>query len=253
MPAAGWSSLVARRAHNPKVAGSNPAPATQKRSAFAGFFYFLECNSHKIGEGGVPLWSTKRDSKTSVFGSWEHGWSLGIGQSGGLVLRTVELWHAAKSSSPRLIPGERRRLAARAATCPTVRTAPLRLRAITGSWAVRTIALEIYDRRGLAGSFVPPVSWATPRAKRGDVEIADQRRVPKHALGIRERSTFPGSPREEPELVGKSGVVRPAARRSVTLVFVLPDAPGSARRRTIAGSNGSGLALVTIPYTRQRR
>ena len=27
---AGWSSLVARRAHNPKVAGSNPAPATKK-------------------------------------------------------------------------------------------------------------------------------------------------------------------------------------------------------------------------------
>ena len=30
---AGWSSLVARRAHNPKVVGSNPAPATK----------FLEC------------------------------------------------------------------------------------------------------------------------------------------------------------------------------------------------------------------
>src|ERR1022692_4600977 len=28
--AAGWSSLVARRAHNPKVAGSNPAPATNE-------------------------------------------------------------------------------------------------------------------------------------------------------------------------------------------------------------------------------
>ncbi len=28
---AGWSSLVARRAHNPKVAGSNPAPATYQR------------------------------------------------------------------------------------------------------------------------------------------------------------------------------------------------------------------------------
>ena len=28
-PDAGWSSLVARRAHNPKVAGSNPAPATK--------------------------------------------------------------------------------------------------------------------------------------------------------------------------------------------------------------------------------
>ncbi len=25
---AGWSSMVARRAHNPKVVGSNPAPAT---------------------------------------------------------------------------------------------------------------------------------------------------------------------------------------------------------------------------------
>ena len=30
LTAAGWSSLVARRAHNPKVAGSNPAPATKK-------------------------------------------------------------------------------------------------------------------------------------------------------------------------------------------------------------------------------
>ena len=30
-PAAGWSSLAARRAHNPKVAGSNPAPATSSR------------------------------------------------------------------------------------------------------------------------------------------------------------------------------------------------------------------------------
>jgi hypothetical protein len=28
--AAGWSSLVARRAHNPKVVGSNPTPATRK-------------------------------------------------------------------------------------------------------------------------------------------------------------------------------------------------------------------------------
>ena len=28
---AGWSSLVARRAHNPKVGGSNPPPATVKQ------------------------------------------------------------------------------------------------------------------------------------------------------------------------------------------------------------------------------
>ena len=27
---AGWSSLVARRAHNPKVRGSNPLPATKQ-------------------------------------------------------------------------------------------------------------------------------------------------------------------------------------------------------------------------------
>ena len=30
---AGWSSLEARRAHNPKVAGSNPAPATNAQIA----------------------------------------------------------------------------------------------------------------------------------------------------------------------------------------------------------------------------
>jgi hypothetical protein len=29
-PDAGWSSLAARRAHNPKVTGSNPVPATNK-------------------------------------------------------------------------------------------------------------------------------------------------------------------------------------------------------------------------------
>ena len=31
---AGWSSLVARRAHNPKVVGSNPAPATNFYSRY---------------------------------------------------------------------------------------------------------------------------------------------------------------------------------------------------------------------------
>ena len=34
---AGWSSLVARRAHNPKVVGSNPAPATTKQVEFFKF------------------------------------------------------------------------------------------------------------------------------------------------------------------------------------------------------------------------
>ena len=31
---AGWSSLAARRAHNPKVTGSNPVPATIKGKGF---------------------------------------------------------------------------------------------------------------------------------------------------------------------------------------------------------------------------
>jgi hypothetical protein len=39
---AGWSSLVARRAHNPKVAGSNPAPAIQESPANRGVFCCLE-------------------------------------------------------------------------------------------------------------------------------------------------------------------------------------------------------------------
>ena len=33
---AGWSSLAARRAHNPKVVGSNPAPATNLRADWQG-------------------------------------------------------------------------------------------------------------------------------------------------------------------------------------------------------------------------
>ena len=37
---AGWSSLVARRAHNPKVVGSNPAPATNFEDRLCGLFSF---------------------------------------------------------------------------------------------------------------------------------------------------------------------------------------------------------------------
>ena len=41
---AGWSSLVARRAHNPKVGGSNPPPATNNNikdlEIFLNPFYF---------------------------------------------------------------------------------------------------------------------------------------------------------------------------------------------------------------------
>ena len=34
IPAAGWSSPVARQAHNLKAAGSNPAPATKTKYTF---------------------------------------------------------------------------------------------------------------------------------------------------------------------------------------------------------------------------
>ena len=50
---AGWSSLVARRAHNPKAVGSNPAPATNnkfsKGTPFLGFFSIR--NLIKLGLG----------------------------------------------------------------------------------------------------------------------------------------------------------------------------------------------------------
>ena len=45
---AGWSSLVARRAHNPKVVGSNPAPATTKQVEFFKF-NLLFCVHIKVG------------------------------------------------------------------------------------------------------------------------------------------------------------------------------------------------------------
>ena len=54
---AGWSSLVARRAHNPKVAGSNPAPATfksqmpcltRKRLRMPNFFSKSSTNTYRI-------------------------------------------------------------------------------------------------------------------------------------------------------------------------------------------------------------
>ena len=38
----GVEQLVARRAHNPKVVGSSPAPATKKESGFYRIFCFKE-------------------------------------------------------------------------------------------------------------------------------------------------------------------------------------------------------------------
>ena len=38
---AGWSSMVARRAHNPKVVGSNPAPATNNKTPPLKVVFFM--------------------------------------------------------------------------------------------------------------------------------------------------------------------------------------------------------------------
>ena len=50
---AGWSSLVARRAHNPEVVGSNPAPATKhfRRPEVdsSGLFLFFQSASKNAG------------------------------------------------------------------------------------------------------------------------------------------------------------------------------------------------------------
>ena len=48
MAGAGWSSLVARRAHNPKVVGSNPAPATRYRKRPLFGVAFFVCASFKF-------------------------------------------------------------------------------------------------------------------------------------------------------------------------------------------------------------
>ena len=63
---AGWSSLVARRAHNPKVVGSNPAPATNlmtaccspivTRKPLLGLFLWPKekgRRKHYVGQGSV--------------------------------------------------------------------------------------------------------------------------------------------------------------------------------------------------------
>src|SRR5690606_28603966 len=51
---AGWSSSVARWAHNPEVAGSNPAPATSPGARVVGFAAF-PAGLFAVFQGGDPL------------------------------------------------------------------------------------------------------------------------------------------------------------------------------------------------------
>ena len=47
----GVEQLAARRAHNPKVAGSSPAPATKKsvKKVFEGFQFFQKVLDEELG------------------------------------------------------------------------------------------------------------------------------------------------------------------------------------------------------------
>ena len=51
---AGWSSLVARRAHNPEAVGSNPAPATKCSSRPSGGFFVAQFSFPLFGS---IMWS----------------------------------------------------------------------------------------------------------------------------------------------------------------------------------------------------
>src|SRR5689334_3838846 len=51
-PRAGWSSLVARWAHNPKVRGSNPLPATNVLRLLA---IYTQCRCHNAAALSVLL------------------------------------------------------------------------------------------------------------------------------------------------------------------------------------------------------
>ena len=61
---AGWSSLVARRAHNPEVVGSNPAPAT-KNLQLVGLAGELFCYSGTVFSVQFSASQTKSRSVTS--------------------------------------------------------------------------------------------------------------------------------------------------------------------------------------------
>ena len=52
---AGWSSLVARQAHNLKAAGSNPAPATKTRDATVGLSRLFDPESARLSEPRIAV------------------------------------------------------------------------------------------------------------------------------------------------------------------------------------------------------
>ena len=62
--------LVARRAHNPKVVGSSPAPATKTENQSFGWFFYFKVDDFQ-SRGGVPMNSgvARRADNQKVVGS----------------------------------------------------------------------------------------------------------------------------------------------------------------------------------------
>ena len=68
---AGWSSLEARRAHNPKVVGSNPTPAT-----FAQIAQLVEQRTENPRvTGSIPVLGTKKVPK-KIFGTFSFSFYI---------------------------------------------------------------------------------------------------------------------------------------------------------------------------------
>ena len=65
---AGWSSLEARRAHNPKVVGSNPAPAT--RTKYCVYAQIAQSVEQRIENprvtGSIPVLGTVFERRQAV-------------------------------------------------------------------------------------------------------------------------------------------------------------------------------------------
>jgi hypothetical protein len=101
LPVAGWSSSVARWAHNPEVAGSNPVPATKlkwpQRYDLWGHFHVV---CERICEHWQLLIVTKRSRIILVVTNSVELWSTdegcSVGPEGAAGATSTETWSRAE-------------------------------------------------------------------------------------------------------------------------------------------------------------
>ena len=101
---AGWSSLVARRAHNPKVVGSNPAPATTKRSEEIQDA-FLFCISLKTPPS--PYAASRRNRQRRQNREKGGGLSAGAAIEGNMFAGQGKAWYSKGDKADRTAVGGR--------------------------------------------------------------------------------------------------------------------------------------------------